>query len=73
MNVIRTKEYFLKDDDFLIFEYNKRLREKEVPLLVLTYTPKDGIVNTKHEVVWGLGEMENEMQIIVKSVLDHSA
>jgi hypothetical protein len=73
VNAITTKDYRLKDDDFVFVEYNNRLRAKEVPLLVLTYTGPDGLASAKHEVVWGLGEMEKEIQVVVRFVLEKGA
>lgn len=70
VNGIKTTEYALKDDDFLFFEYNKRLQATESPLLVLSYIGEEAPAPAKHELVWGLGEMEKEIKVVVRFVLD---
>jgi hypothetical protein len=49
----------------VLYEYYKCLRDKKSPLLVLRYTG-EVIGGGRQEVVFGLGEMEREVQVAIR-------
>jgi hypothetical protein len=63
LSEVRTKEQFLSDDDYALYEYNKKLQEEKYPLFVLNYVG-EGNMNAvpKGEITWGLNDIERRIQ-----------
>jgi hypothetical protein len=66
----------LSDSDFVVYEYEKYLRGKKYPLLVLTYIGvRNGDIPCQ-EIVWGLSGVEkviqNKKKRVVMSTLSRS-
>ena len=61
-NEVTTKEEGLSHDDSPIFEYNKNIRAMRYPLFVLTYVGPRGNEILKHEIAWGLNDIEQEIK-----------
>lgn len=60
---IATKEEVLANDDFALYEYDKCLRAKKYPLIVLSYVGARATEMPKSEIILSLGQVEKEIQI----------
>jgi len=61
-NVVTTKEELLSNEDFALYEYSKHLSCVNYPVFVLNYMGEKGSEIPKHEVTWGLGDVETEIR-----------
>jgi hypothetical protein len=65
----KTRDHLLSGSDFAVFEYHNYLQAKKYPLLVLSYVGNKAPDVASHEIVWGVGGVEKEIQAMKMNVI----
>jgi len=63
------KEELLLYDDYPLYQYHKQMRSKRFPLFVLNYIGGRGAEIKNPEIVWGLGDIEQQLQLLKAKVI----
>lgn len=67
------KEELLLHDDYPLLQFHEQLRKKRFPLFVLNYIGGRGAEIKTSEIVWGLNDVEQQLQQLKARVIRERA